>query len=293
MIDSVPTDRHASTVKDMLFAILKSPWLKVLIALVAIVMMFRFNRINFDNFVGLSNAWGWLVLAFGLMLPSYLIVSYRFWLILLNQGIQINFRKAMTLTMVGSFFDIAMPSNSGGDVIKTAYLVRLVGPGQRTKGIMSVAFDRVLGLLGLFLLAGMTSLVGWQVVRQMPGAKEVLLFLAVVCVALLLFFRVMGARRIHNNAKFQALMQRLPGGKLIVGIVGRFNSLREQPAIFFSVLGLSVLNHIFWCSALLCITIAFSQSVGVVLGFTVFRWQFSVMYLVLPVVLVLVLRLLI
>jgi uncharacterized membrane protein YbhN (UPF0104 family) len=49
-----------------------------------------------------------------------------------------------------------------------------------------------------------------------------------------------------------------------------FNSLREKPKQLVSVLGLSVLNHVFWCAALFCIVIAFNQSVGLVQGFVVF-----------------------
>jgi len=250
--------------------VLKSPWTKVALAAGVIVALVAFNRIDLQTFAGLSHTWGWLVLAFALMLPTYAIVSYRFWRVLANQGIHVSVAQAMRWTMIGSFFDIAMPSNSGGDVIKAGYLVRHVGPGQRTTAVMAVAFDRVLGLLGLFLLAGTTSLAGWNVVRTMPGSTKVMVFLIFVSLGALLFFRVLGARRLANHVRLRRFVERLPAGVRIYSVIGSFNLLREKPADFFLVLGLSMLNHALWCASLLCITAAFSQSVGVIQGFTVF-----------------------
>ena len=256
--------------KTTLARFLRSPWLKVALAVGVIYALVAFNRIEMDTFSGLSQTWGWLVLSFLLMLPTYVIVSYRFWRVLRNQGIQVSFSQSLRWTMVGSFFDIAMPSSSGGDVVKATYVVRHVGAGKRTTGVMAVAFDRVLGLLGLFLLAGVTSIVGWRMVSAMPGIKEVMLFLALVSFGSLVFFRLIGSRRLYNNERFRQFVERLPAGQRLYAMIGSFNSLREKPADFFSVLGLSMLNHAFWCASLLCITAAFSQPVGPVQGFIVF-----------------------
>ena len=271
MVNEPAKNTSASPAKKSLFiCVMKSPWTKVAFAAGVIYALIHFNRIDLHNFAGLSHTWGWLVLAFVLMLPTYVIVSYRFWRVLRNQGIDVNFTQALRWTMVGSFFDIAMPSNSGGDVVKTGYIVRYVGAGMRTKGVMAVAFDRVLGLMGLLLLASVTSIAGWSVVRVMPGSKEVIIFLAFVSFGSLFFFRVVGARRLYNNKRFRQLLERIPAGARLYNIIASFNSLREKPADFFTVLGLSMLNHVFWCASLLCITAAFGQAVGPVLGFTVF-----------------------
>lgn len=258
------------TQKPVWVRILTSPWLKVAFAVAVIYALVAFNRIDLEAFAVLSHTWTWLVLAFILMLPTYFIVSYRFWLVLRNQDIETKLWLAARWTMIGSFFDIMMPSNSGGDVIKAAYIVHHVGAGWRTNGVMAVAFDRVLGLLGLFLLAGVTSIAGWQIIRSMPGSKELMIFLALVCIGSLLFFRIMGSRRLYSNTRFRSLIERLPAGVRLYNIIGCFNSLRERPKELLLVLGLSMLNHVFWCAALLCITIAFGQSVGFVRGFAVF-----------------------
>jgi glycosyltransferase 2 family protein len=240
------------------------------IAAAVIFALVAFNRIELSVFTGVKDNWTWLVLAFLLMLPPYVIVSFRFWLVLRNQSIIVPFATAVRWTMIGSFFDIVMPSNSGGDVVKAGYVVRHVGTGSRTKAVIAVAFDRVLGLLGLFLLASLTSIVGWHIVMLMPGGKKLMIFLVLVCIGILLSFLIMGSRRLFNNARFRSLLERLPAGARLFNVITCFNSLRERPKDLILVLGLSMLNHTFLCMALLCITIAFSQSVGLVSGFSIF-----------------------
>ena len=46
--------------------------------------------------------------------------------------------------------------------------------------------------------------------------------------------------------------------------------LRENPKQLALVLGLSILNHIFWCAALFCIVMAFGHTVAIAQGFVVF-----------------------
>lgn len=257
-------------VRPLWARVLTSGWTKAVLAAAVIYALMAFNRIDWTVFAGVAENWIWLVLAFVLMLPPYFIVSYRFWLVLRNQGIVTSFTTAVRWTMIGSFFDIAMPSNSGGDVVKAAYIIRHVGPGLRTKGVMAVAFDRVLGLLGLFLLAGITSIAGWKVVLSINSGGHLLIFLITVCLGTLAFFRIVGSRRLRNSRRLRTFLERLPAGHRIYNLIQCFNALREKPRDLIAVLSLSVLNHIFWCAALLCITYAFAQSLQLILGFVVF-----------------------
>lgn len=250
--------------------ILKSTTLRIVLALLVLGVLVYFNRIDARAFGGVGGRWPWLALAFALMLPTYLIVSCRFWLVLRNQGIDVPLALAVRWTMIGSFFDLAMPSNSGGDLIKGAYVVKHVGPGSRTRGVMAVAFDRILGLIGLFLLASFAVIGGWQYVSQIPGSSRLLVLLPLVTLGSLAFFRIFGSRRLYRNERIARFTLRLPAGALLRQVIGSFNSLRERPKHFFMVMALSVANHAFWCAALLCISAAFGLSIGVFQGFAVF-----------------------
>lgn len=242
----------------------------MLLALLVLAGLVGFNRVGLQAFSGLGERWPWIAAAFLWMLPSYAIVSCRFWIVLRSQGVDVPLSLAVRWTMIGSFFDLVMPSNSGGDLVKGAYVVRHVGAGKRTRGVMAVAFDRILGLIGLFLLASLAIALGWQLVRQIPGSGQFLIVLPAITVGALAFFRICGSRRLYNSERFVHLILRLPAGSLLYAVIGSFNSLRERPSHLMAVLALSVGNHICWCAALLCIVGAFGLSVGILQGFAVF-----------------------
>lgn len=244
--------------------------IKILIAFGVIALLVYFNRVNTAVLTRLVQTWPWLLAAFGLMFPPFVIVSYRFKIILHSQGIVIDLWQAVHWTMIGSFFDLAMPSSNGGDIIKAGFVVKHVGAGQRTRAVMAVAFDRVLGLLGLFLLASAVCIMGWDVLRNMPERLLILAMSISASVGVLFFFRVLGSNRLYSNQKIDCILSKYRWGLRIKQLIGSFNSLREQPMYLMTALGLSVVNHVFWCASLFCIARAVGYAVEPAQGFVVF-----------------------
>lgn len=247
-----------------------SVWFKLAVAACIIGLLVYFNRIDVTVLASLSETWPWLLAAFLLALPPFLIVSYRFKVILSSQGINVPFRQVLRWTMIGSFFDLAMPSSNGGDFIKAGYVVEYVGAGLRTRAVMAVAFDRVVGLLGLFLLANVVSVIGWNVLKDLPARHLIVGVSFAAGIGPLIAFRVAGARRLYNNSHINRWLLAHAWGLRLKQMIGSFNALRENPKILFAALGLSLLNHIFWCTSLLFIAIAVGNAVSPLKGFIVF-----------------------
>jgi len=86
----------------------------------------------------------------------YPVLTVRWWLLMRARQIFVGLPKAFRLTMVGNFFNFCMPGTTGGDVVKAYYAAK--GSGRRAEAVMSVVVDRVCGLLGLLLLAGVAGL---------------------------------------------------------------------------------------------------------------------------------------
>ena len=79
------------------------------------------------------------------------------WLWLLRTaGLRVSLVRAMRLTMVGQFFNVCMPGTTGGDFMKAYYAAR--NSGQREAAVMSVVMDRLLGLIGLVVMAAVVGL---------------------------------------------------------------------------------------------------------------------------------------
>jgi uncharacterized membrane protein YbhN (UPF0104 family) len=61
--------------------------------------------------------------------------------------------------MIGIFFNQFMPGGTGGDVVKIYYLLKET-PGKRAQALLAALIDRIIGLLGLVLVAG--TLITWR-----------------------------------------------------------------------------------------------------------------------------------
>ena len=118
-----------------------------------------------------------------------------------------------------------MPSSSGGDIVKSGYILNQVSPEKRTKAIMVVAFGRVLGVIGLFLLAAISCALGWNVIRALPSSIELVIFIVLLSVFPLMLIRWLGARRIYRSERFRNFLYSLPFGRRLLNIVSCFNSL--------------------------------------------------------------------
>lgn len=250
--------------------VVNSVWFKLAIAIVIIGLLVYFNRIDVTVLTSLSKTWPWLLVAFLLALPPFGIVAYRFKVILASQGIDVAFKQALRWTMIGSFFDLAMPSSNGGDFIKAGYVVDHVGSGLRTRAVMAVAIDRVIGLLGLFLLAAIVSILGWNVLKDLPARHLVVGMSFAAGIGPLIAFRIAGSRRLYNNSRINGWLLAHTWGLRIKQMIGSFNALRENPNILLKALGLSILNHVFWCTSLLFIAYAVGNTVSPLKGFIVF-----------------------
>ena len=263
--------RERGTWRAPLKRVAGSAWFRVVVAFGIVYLLIYFNRINWRALGTLEETWPWLMLAFALMLPPFLVVAYRLKVVLCSQQIEVPYAQALRWTMIGSFFDLAMPSSNGGDLIKAGLIARHVGYGMRTRAIMAVAFDRVLGLVGLFLLAGVVGAAGWHFVKDVPGRQYLLAASLGASVGVLFVFRVLGARRLYNHPRLNRLLERKGrwGGRARQ-LIRAFNGLRERPSQLAIALMLSIANHVFWCASLICIARAVGNAVPLIEGFIVF-----------------------
>jgi glycosyltransferase 2 family protein len=264
------TDPVEASRRSLARSILGSAWFKSGVAILIMYLLVHFNRLDWRHLGALRDTWPWLALAFSLMFPPFAIVSYRLMFILRSQGIDASFREAMRWTMIGSLFDLMMPSSNGGDVVKAGLIAAHVGSGWRTRAVMSVAFDRVLGLVGLFLLASVVGLVGWKVVQDVAGKGFLLMASIAGSLGVLAVFRILGSRRLYNNVRINAFLEQRKWGPLIKKWIGTFNELRERPRFLVIALLLSMVNHVFWCAALIFIARAVGNEVPLIEGFVVF-----------------------
>lgn len=81
---------------------------------------------------------------------SQVVVAIRWWLLLKTQQIKIPVTKAITLHLLGLFYNIFLPSAVGGDLIRAWYVTKHTQ--HRFEAVLSIFVDRVLGFLSMIIL---------------------------------------------------------------------------------------------------------------------------------------------
>ena len=95
------------------------------------------------------NFW-WLLAGLVCFIPTLLVVSWRWRMLLGVHGVHMRFWRVFELTMIGQFFSAFLLGTTGGDVIKIYYVARAV-PDRKTAVGFTVIVDRVIGMIALLL----------------------------------------------------------------------------------------------------------------------------------------------
>ena len=173
----------------------------------------------------------YLIMSLGVFPVVYFITAWRWHVLLKALSIFITFARALQLNMVGAFYNTFMPGSTGGDLLKAYYIAKHTR--LRTRAVMSVIVDRILGLLSLIIMGG--SVAAWQWTR-LPAddpaktwcgrvALGALLICAGTVVSLFVFYHPT-LRRITGLGWF---MRRLPMQAQVNKAVETMEIYRRRP----------------------------------------------------------------
>ena len=109
----------------------------------------------------------WLVLALAIYFVHILTGAWRWRLLLGAQNVHVPQRELLSSLLVSYFFNNFLPSNIGGDVIRIRDTARPAN--SRTIATLVILADRILGVIGLFLVAAVASTVAFET-RGSAGA---------------------------------------------------------------------------------------------------------------------------
>jgi glycosyltransferase 2 family protein len=112
----------------------------------------------------------WLALGLVCFIPTLLIVSWRWRMLLRVHDVHMRFWRVFELTMIGQFFSTIGVGSTGGDVFKIFYVARAV-PDRRTAVAFTVIVDRVIGLIALVLFGAVLASFRLPLLTSTPHAK--------------------------------------------------------------------------------------------------------------------------
>lgn len=105
-----------------------------------------------------------LVIAFGMGLAAVRYVE-----LLKGAGLRISFRDSFSVSAIMYFFTQCVMGSASGDVARYIYTTRITGKGARVGAAIIV--DRIIGIMGLFLLGGLGMAFNWTLVEHSPELR--------------------------------------------------------------------------------------------------------------------------
>ena len=160
--------------------------LKVTISLGLIV--FLINQVNFKEIVIIMKDVDIAMIVYALIfiIIQVFIATIRWRSVLQCQKINLDYKNILQILWVGLFFNQAMPSSVGGDVIRGYYLKKQgITLGNATLGVL---MDRLFGMLGLVILVVASLPLLFELVDDPIARTGVLLIALGISLALLFVF---------------------------------------------------------------------------------------------------------
>lgn len=177
-----------------------------------------------------------------LFLIGVVFASVRWWLLTRVLSIPFTVAAALKWSFVGFFFNNVVPGLIGGDLPKMYFVAR--DAPNRAHAILTVVFDRILGLLALALVASVAFLIDFDRYRSDESLRPIEWILFGVLFGLLAGLLVFGSRTVRTKLLPRKLLTRLPGGGLVLTIDEAVTLYRGSPGTLAACVGLSIANHV-------------------------------------------------
>lgn len=150
------------------------------LAVMAGLLALLYRKVDFADFraalAGLQ--WGWLPIIYMLLFVNTVLNSWKWGLLLRADGIRMSLGSLICSHLIGTFFNLFLPSSIGGDAYRVVDVGRRAHAG--AKSFAAVFAERLMGFLALALWGLLFTAIGWA---RLPDPR--ILFLPVVVFVLM------------------------------------------------------------------------------------------------------------
>ena len=173
------------------------------------------------------------------LFPGMIFLAALRWQRLLRAGrVRISYGKVLALTLIGNFFNNALPSMVGGDVVKLYYVMKS-HPDRKSHITISWIADRITGIAGLAIICLIAIAAGWQdpLVQKVRG--PIFWVAGVVALGLAILFVPGLAKAMHLGK----LASKLPFQHFVDQLRKAARLYSAQPGVWVLAVVLSMCVH--------------------------------------------------
>jgi len=184
-----------------------------------------------------------VAVSFWLVFPV-LLGSLRWWVLLCGAGVHAGFLRTVKLQLIGFFFNAAIPGAVGGDLVKAVYVVR-DEQGRKTAAMLSILLDRIVGLVGLFTIAFVSTMMHVGELLANPLTRPLVFSLGIAsCLVLLFLGFVFFPHRDGRDPVDRLFSRDLPLFPIVHKAYMALRAYREVPVVLLNAWLLSVVLQV-------------------------------------------------
>src|SRR6266550_975815 len=201
---------------------------------------------------------------------GYVIVeiaaAFRWHVLLKVQKIRLTLPRLTGLFFIGLFYNQFLPGGTGGDIIKSYYLLKET-PDKKAGALLAVVFDRHIGLVALVAITGTLIGLRYDFLSQTTETRQLLWILLLVLSAsiagLLTTFVITGFNLFH------LLPEKFPGREKLIEISAAYHLYARHWRATLVAFGSSIVAHLATFTTFLCAAYALGAAVPLVNFFAV------------------------
>jgi glycosyltransferase 2 family protein len=201
---------------------------------------------------------------------AYVVVevaaAFRWHVLLKVQKISLSLPRLCGLFFIGMFYNQFLPGGTGGDIIKSYYLLKET-PDKKAGALLAVVFDRFIGLVALVAITATLIGLRYDFLAQKPETRNLLWLLLILLstsVAFLLStFVISGFKLLHS------LPARFPGRDKLIEISAAYHLYARHWRATLVAFVASVVAHLATFTTFLFAAYALGAPVPVVNFFAV------------------------
>ncbi|MBO0695343.1 MAG: flippase-like domain-containing protein, partial [Verrucomicrobia bacterium] len=210
--------------------------------------------------------YGWVAMAVLAYAVVEIAAAFRWHVLLMVQRIRLTLPRLSGLFLIGMFFNQFLPGGTGGDIIKSYYLLKET-PDKKAGALLAVVFDRFIGLVALVAIT--LTLIGmrYDFLAQKTATRNLLwLLLALLSISVL---TLVSTFVISGFNLFHSLPEKFPGRDKLIEISAAYHLYAHHWRATLVAFGASLVAHIATFTTFLCAAYALGVRVPVVDFFAV------------------------
>lgn len=228
-------------------------WLRYPVALGIIAVLFWMNRAELSQVAATPKVWKYFYLGIALIAGSTLLTFVRWYLLVWGQQFPFRLRDAIRLGFIGLVCNYFSPGAVGGDLFKAVLLAH----GQKSRRFAAVAtivLDRILGLLALFMVGVVASLMPIEIPDTSAlKAATALLWVGTTAGLAGLGFMLLPATTRWGWVNRLGNMRYV--GRILDELIHGVRLYQSKPGVLLAALAISLVGHMgliggFYCCAL-------------------------------------------